>query len=126
MFPCRAAAGTPVPKRDVEVTWRVGLDLSPLDLNDAAEVRWLEALVWPGEEYRLPRLRAACEIARRYPPRIVRGDLRADLRQLAEQAPTDATLVIFHTAVLAYVHDPADRAEFARSVAALNAVWIAK
>jgi hypothetical protein len=51
--------------------------------------RWLEVLVWPGEGYRLPRLRAACEIARRYPPRLLRGDLRTDLRPLAEQAPAD-------------------------------------
>ncbi|HJS95996.1 MAG TPA: DUF2332 family protein, partial [Solirubrobacteraceae bacterium] len=58
-FACRAGAGTPVPESGVEVAWRAGLDLNPIDLRDDAEVRWLEALVWPGEEYRLPRLRTA-------------------------------------------------------------------
>src|SRR6516225_2472414 len=34
-------------------------------------------------------------------PRLVKGDLRTDLAALAQEAPKDATLVIFHTAVLA-------------------------
>ncbi len=125
VFPCRASAGTPIPERNVDVAWRAGLDLHPVDLDDPTEIRWLEALVWPGEEYRLPRLRAACQIARRYSPWVVRGDLLTDLRPLADRAPPDATLVVFHTAVLAYVPDAGERAAFARSVADLDAVWIA-
>ena len=124
-FACRAGAGTPLPAQGVSVAWRAGLDLNPVDLGDDAEVRWLEALLWPGEEYRLPRLRAACEVARVVSPRVVRGDLRVDLPALAAQAPGDATLVVFHTAVLAYVLDPGDREAFARSVADAGAVWIA-
>ena len=125
VFTCRAGAGTPLPYRNVEVAWRAGLDLRPIDLAEESEVRWLEALVWPGEEYRIPRLRAACEVARAYPPRVIPGDLRTDLQTLARQAPADATLVVFHTAVLAYVRDGDERAAFARSVAELDAVWIA-
>jgi hypothetical protein len=125
-FACRAGATTPLPDRNVSVVWRAGLDLHPIDLSDEADVRWLEALVWPGEEYRLPRLRAACEIARRQPPLVRRGDLRSDLLKLAADAPADASLVIFHTAVLAYVPDPAERAAFARAAGGLRgAVWIA-
>jgi hypothetical protein len=124
-FACRAGPGTPLPDRAVEVAWRAGLDLNPVDLRDDAEVRWLEALVWPGEEYRLPRLRAACEIARAVSPRVVRGDLRVDLPALAAQAPADATLVVFHTAVLAYVRSAADREAFAQSVARVGGTWIA-
>jgi hypothetical protein len=125
VFHCRAGAGTPMPEGNVQVAWRAGLDLHPVDLTDDAEIRWLEALIWPGEEYRLPLLRAACELARADPPPVIAGDLRADLAALAAQAPADATLVVFHTAVLAYVRDPADRAAFAASVAELDAVWIA-
>jgi hypothetical protein len=125
VFRCRAGAGTPLPQGNVEVAWRAGLDLRPVDLFDEAEVRWLEALVWPGEDYRLAPLRAACEIARADPPRVVQGDLREDLDGLAAQAPPDATLVVFHTAVLAYVTEEADRAAFADAVGALDAVWVA-
>jgi hypothetical protein len=124
-FACRAGAGTPLPDRGIEVAWRAGLDLNPVDLREDAEVRWLEALVWPGEEDRVPRLRAACEVARAVSPRVVRGDLRTDLADLAAQAPAHATLVVFHTAVLAYVRDPGDREAFARSVAGVGATWIA-
>jgi hypothetical protein len=124
-FTCRAGAGTPMPERGVEVAWRAGLDLNPVDLRDDAEVRWLEALVWPGEEYRLPRLRAACQVARVLTPQVVKGDLRTDVPALAAQAPAHATLVVFHTAVLAYVRDARGRDAFARSVADAGAVWIA-
>jgi hypothetical protein len=124
-FSCRAGPGTPLPEQGPEVAWRAGLDLHPVDLHDEDEIRWLEALVWPGEEYRVPGLRTASEVARVVAPRVVQGDLRTDLLSLAAQAPRDATLVVFHTAVLAYVRDPGDREEFARAVARLGAVWIA-
>jgi hypothetical protein len=124
-FACRAGPGTPLPDRGVEVAWRAGLDLNPVDLGDDAEVRWLEALIWPGEEYRVPRLRAACELARVVSPRVIKGDLRSDVPALAAQAPAYATLVVFHTAVLAYVRDPADREAFASSTARVGATWIA-
>jgi hypothetical protein len=52
-FGCRAGPGTPLPRWGVEVAWRAGLDLNPVDLSDEAEIRWLEALIWPGEEYRV-------------------------------------------------------------------------
>lgn len=70
-------------------------------------------------------LRAAVRVARKDPPRIVRGDLRHDLPALAQEAPAGATLVVFHTAVLGYVHDPADRRRFAETVGGLDARWIA-
>jgi hypothetical protein len=57
----------------------------------------------------------------------VRGDLVDDLHALADQAPPDATLVVFHSAVLAYV-PTARRAAFAHAVAELTdrgAVWLA-
>jgi hypothetical protein len=47
-----------------------------------------------------------------------------DLVSLATEAPRNATLVVFHTAVLAYVSAQAQRDAFARSVGNLDAVWI--
>lgn len=44
---------------------------------------------------------------------------------LAAGAPRDATLVVFHTAVLAYVADAGERAAFAATVRDLGAVWVA-
>jgi hypothetical protein len=121
---CRPDGAVPLPRAVPQVVWRAGLDLSPVDVRDPDATRWLELLVWPGEEYRLDDLHGALAVARRDPPRVVRGDLLTDLPALAAEAPADATLVIFHTAVLAYVPS-AGRAAFADAVAALDAVWLA-
>jgi hypothetical protein len=69
-------------------------------------------------------LESALQIARMYAPEIVQGDLRHDLPGLIAAAPADATLVVFHTAVLAYVASPADRASFAETVMASGARWL--
>jgi hypothetical protein len=121
---CRPRGPVPLPAYVPEVVWRAGLDLNPLDISSAEDVHWLECLIWPGETGRAERLGAAIETARREPPRIFRGDLRTDLPELASQAPSEANLVIFHSAVLAYVAAE-DRARFAATVAGLDAVWLA-
>jgi hypothetical protein len=93
--------------------------------SDAA---WLETLVWPEQAGRLARLRAALRIAAAARPRIVAGDLLgAALPALCRAAAREAkgaTLVVFHTATLAYVADPAAREHFAARVAGLCDVWI--
>jgi hypothetical protein len=63
-------------------------------------------------------------VARRDPPTIHRGDLVSDLSAVAACAPADATLVVFHTAVLAYVADQSARDGFAATVRQLGARWI--
>ncbi len=117
-------SSTPTPSRLPDVVWRAGIDLDPVDTRDETATRWLEALVWPGEGDRLARLRAAIEVARQDPPRVLRADLRADLSVIIAEVPSGATLVIFHSAVLPYV--PSDgRGAFAADVARLGAVWVA-
>jgi hypothetical protein len=124
VLPCAVNAHTPVPTRLPEIAWRAGLDLNPIDVSDHDQCAWLEALVWPEQRDRLARLRAAIAIARKDPPRLVRGNLLEDLTALAAQAPKHATLVIFHSAVLAYVWPQQLRDKFARDVRAMDAVWI--
>ncbi len=120
---CRPRGPVPLPSRVPEVAWRAGLDLNPLDVRDDDDMRWLECLVWPGETGRRERLAAAIDTARREPPPVYRGDLLTDLTGLAAQAPSGATLVIYHSAVLAYVLPP-QREQFAALVRTLDAVWI--
>jgi hypothetical protein len=124
LFRCAVNEATPLPEKNVEVAWRAGLDLNPLDPAREDDVRWLKALVWPGEGERERLLEEALAVARAAKPRVVQGDLRRDLGELAAEAPRQATLVVFHTAVLAYVTDPADRQAFADSVRATGAQWI--
>lgn len=120
---CEPRGPVPLPEKVPEISWRAGLDLNPLDVRDEDDVRWLRCLLWPGETGRRERLDAAVATARRDPPRIRKGDLLTDVPGLASRAPADATLVIFHSAVLAYVA-PADRETFARMVRELDAVWL--
>jgi hypothetical protein len=125
---CEPRGPVPLPARLPEVAWRAGLDLNPLDVTDDEDVRWLACLVWPGEGDREQRLAAAVATARRDPPVVHRGDLVTDLAALAAQAPADATLVVYHTAVLAYV-TPQGRDRFAAaarglSAAGRSAVWL--
>ena len=117
---CAVSGGVPVPERVPSIAWRAGLDLNPLDPRDPDTRRWLECLVWPEHDDRRATLHAALEVAAADPPRVVRGDLLHDLPALLAEAPRDATLVVTHTAVLAYV-DGATRAAFARLVAAHGA-----
>lgn len=119
----RGTVHTPVPDGLPDVVWRAGIDLNPLDITDDADVAWLRCLIWPGEPHRQDRLTAAVAVARRYPPRLIRGDLVGDLTALAAEAPSHATLVIYHSAVLAYV-DKTRREEFAAAVRDLHAVWL--
>src|SRR6185312_11653953 len=96
----------------------------PIDPHSAADVAWLETLVWPEQEGRLRGLQAAIAIARRERPTVVKGDLSTDLEALIAAAPQDATLVVFHTAVLAYVTPQQNRDRFADVVRRSRAVWI--
>jgi hypothetical protein len=124
LFRCAANGHTPVPHNNVTVAWRAGLDLSPLNPTNQEDAAWLHALVWPGEGERERLLGQALAVAATNPVRVLAGDLRHDLRALAAEAPRDATLVVFHTAVLAYVRDPAERQAFGDTVRACGAQWV--
>jgi hypothetical protein len=120
---CAPQGPVPLPARPPVVAWRAGLDLNPLDVGRDDDVRWLSCLVWPGEGDREQRLAAAIAAARRDPPVVHRGDLLTDLPALAAQAPAGATLVVYHSAVLAYVA-PEQRQRFADTVRGLADVWL--
>ena len=124
IFPCNASPNTPLPAKLPDVVWRSGLDLNPLDITSDDDMTWLELLIWPGMEDRAERLRAAVKTARSDPPKLIKGDLTTDLQGLINQAPAEATKVVFHTAVLGYIPNDDDRADFAAMMLAADAVWI--
>jgi hypothetical protein len=124
VFPCQVNGNTPAPTGLPAVAWRAGLDVNPIDLQSTEDAAWLETLVWPGQAARAARLRAALEIARADPPPVMRGNLLSDLEPLMASAPQDATLVVFHTAVLSYVPEAAERARFAQMMLNSGAIWI--
>src|SRR5262249_50736279 len=100
---CAVAGRVPVPSRLPRIVWRRGLDKSPVDLRDDEAVRWLLACVWSDHPERRQRLERAIDAARANPPVVSAGDLVDDLPALLAEAPDDAQLVVFHSAVLSYV-----------------------
>ncbi|WP_422367760.1 DUF2332 domain-containing protein [Pelagibius sp.] len=123
-FPCKVGGNTPLPMALPRVVWRRGLDLNPLDPGSQSDVAWLQTLVWPGQEERAERLQAAVTVARQDPPKVQRGDLFVDLDKIIEAAPDEATLVVFHSAVLAYIGEEERREAFAEKMMNASAVWI--
>ena len=99
------------PTRMPDIVWRRGVDLAPLDVTDADDVRWLEALLPPDRPERRARLRAAIAAVQDAPPVVLQGDAFADLPELAAAARSeapDATLVIAALGTLVYL-PPAQR-----------------
>lgn len=101
--------GHGVPDRPVALTRAVGVDINPLDVRHESDRERLEAFVWPGEQARSARLRAAIGIAQRHPPLVERGRASHWLaRELAAPQPAGVRRVVFHAMVLQYA-DPAER-----------------
>ncbi len=109
---CAVTGPMPVPASMPAVGWRAGIDLHPLSVRDADAMAWLETLVWPEHDDRRSRLRRAVEVAATEPAYLVRGDLLDELPALVEEAQGFGRVVVFHSAVVAYL-DEADRRRFA-------------
>jgi hypothetical protein len=100
---CELTGPVPLPDRLPEVVWRAGLDLNPLHPERQQDRRWLASLIWPEQIDRAERLDSCLDMVAADPPRLDAGDLLVDLPGLLADAPPDATLVVFHSAVLAYL-----------------------
>lgn len=117
---CAVQGAGPLPDAPIAVGWRGGIDLSPLDVTDADQVRWLSALVWPEHDDRRAQLARAVDIARSDPPHLRRGDLIEELPALVDRAAEHGPVLVFHSAVLAYL--PGERRrEFQELMTALVA-----
>ncbi len=121
---CDSSGPVPFPERLPEVVWRAGIDLNPLDVGREEDVDWLDALIWPEHADRRARLRSAVQLARREPVEIVSGDLNEEIEALVARAPTDATVVVFHTAVLLYLDEDAQE-RFTGTMSRLPVRWLA-
>lgn len=123
LLPCAIEDGA-APSRLPDIAWRAGVDLDPVDVSDADSLAWLEALVWPEHDERRARLRAAAEVLVADPPQLVRGDILERTPELVAAAPQGARIVVFHSAVLAYL-DQEHRREFAELMLGMPGVtWL--
>ncbi|WP_066375111.1 DUF2332 domain-containing protein [Herbidospora mongoliensis] len=120
---CATEGDPPIPDALPGIAWRAGIDLAPVDVTDPGERRWLECLVWPGEDTRRDRLRQALAIAAENPPRLVEGDATATLPGLVAEAKNHGTVVVYHSALLPYL-TPGARDRFVDLVTSLDVRWI--
>lgn len=107
-----------LPTVSPHIVWRGGIDLNPFELNpDTAlgqdQIRWMKALIWPGHEHRaqiLADAAAMTDAVRQQGPWVsVTGDLLESLPDMVARAEAEApgaTVVVIHTAVIAYLPDP--------------------
>jgi hypothetical protein len=65
----------------------VGIELADMDVACDDDVDWVDALIWPEAHERRARFQRAVSIARRSPPRILRGDARALLEPYLSALP---------------------------------------
>lgn len=100
---CGTRGSPPIPAALPVVRATVGLDLSPIDVHDADQTRWLEACVWPDQSDRFARLRACIEIARQHSPTIVTGDAVSDVAATIETVAHLGHPVVMNSWVLNYL-----------------------
>ena len=79
------------------VAFRVGLDLNPIDIDNADEILWLRALIWPEHHERVTRLQRALEIARQERPSLMSGDALTLLPDVMAKVPSNTALCVFHS-----------------------------
>lgn len=108
-----------VPPRVPPIADRTGVDLTVIRLDDLDALRWSEALIWPDQVERLERFRSAIEVARRRPPRMIEGDGRAIVPQVAEQTSPALVPCVFHSHAI-YQWNSLERQEFAHSIKSLG------
>lgn len=96
--------GNPPPFAPVEVARARGVDLSPLDPNDAATRERLLSFVWADQNERANRLEQALDLAQHNPPQI---DCANAVPWLAEQLQMPQRAgecrTVFHSMVLQYL-----------------------
>jgi len=128
---CRLLAGTRLRASagaTPEIVARQGIDLAPIAVEDAREVRWLRACLWPQDVERRRRFDAAVAIARtqHWPLRRV-ADAATGVAEWLATVPDDATPVVFNSWVLAYFDDALLRGHVEAMLALVarrGAVWI--
>jgi len=93
----RGGLRPPFPERLPAVAWRVGIDLSPVDVRDPDAMLWFRALIWPEHRERVELLMRAIQLARQDPPELIAGDALELLPRVIAAVPRDTPVCVFHT-----------------------------
>lgn len=99
---CDVTGGVPpIADRLPPLTERLGIDLSPIDLSDPSDARWLLACVWP-DTGRAERVAASITLAQQRLPRVVTGRANDVLSSVLAGLPTNGTVILTTTWAFGY------------------------
>ena len=96
----RGSGRPPLPDRLPAIGRRIGIDLAPLDPDNADDAAWLRALIWPEHAARAKRLDAAIAWSRTRPVELRAGDGVALLPDIVRALPAHGTVCVFHSFVV--------------------------
>ena len=96
----RGETRPPIPRELPKVASRTGIDLSPIDVNNAENVQWLRALVWPDNLKRAIQLEHAIQLVKQAPQEIIPGNALDLLPNLIDEVLDKASLCIYHSFTL--------------------------
>jgi hypothetical protein len=96
----RGEISLPAIPSDLSIAWRMGIDLNPIDINNAEAMLWLRALIFPEHVERHHTIEAAASVARQHPAKVVQGDAVTQLPLLMPAAPTNTRLCLYASMVL--------------------------
>ena len=119
---CRWLGAAPPPEQPPR--WRLvarhGLDPAPIDVNDPASLRWLQACLWPHDATRRKRLQRAARQLQALPHRLQQADdCIAAIAPWLASLPAGVQPVLLTSWVLYYLND-ADLARLRATVDALS------
>lgn len=115
---CDTRGAIPVPPVHPAIARAIGIDPTPIDVDDRNQARWLEACVWPDHVERFERLRSAIAVARDVGVDLRTGDAVDDVAATVGEAAVAGHPAVTTTWVMNYLAAD-ERADF---VAAMDHV----
>lgn len=82
------------------VEFTIGIDLTPVNLDDPDARKWSLALIWPEHHERVELLRAAIDVAQCEKPKVVGGDVVEVLPEVLRSIPLETELCLYHSHIL--------------------------
>ena len=79
---------------------KIGIDQHPIDLTNADDLTWLQALIWPDQTERFSMLKEALQIPELSQIELTRSSTIADFKNLIEAVDPGDTLIVYATHVL--------------------------
>jgi hypothetical protein len=83
-----------------KVSYRLGMDLHPIDVHDPNEVAWLQALIWPEHRKHSMLLQQASELASSRAVQVIEGNAVEILPRMLKGTPKDHFLCVFASFVV--------------------------